>query len=127
MRCPDFAKPFEMHMDASEHQLGAVIAQDNEPTAFFSRKLNESQRNCTVTELEPLATVETLKEFRSVLLGQETTTCTDQKNLTHKAFNAERVMRWRLICEECGPKLVCLKGEKNVVADALSRLHLEPT
>ena len=36
-------------------------------------------------------------------------------------------MRWRLICEEYGPKLVYLKGEKNIVADVLSQLHLEPT
>ena len=31
-------------------------------------------------------------------------------------------MRWRLIIEEFGPELIYLKGEKNVVADALSRL-----
>jgi hypothetical protein len=40
---PDFSKPFEIYMDASSTQLGAVIAQDNRPTAFFSRKLSETQ------------------------------------------------------------------------------------
>ena len=32
-------------------------------------------------------------------------------------------MRWRLLLEEFGPGIVCIKGPKNVVlADALSRL-----
>ena len=31
-------------------------------------------------------------------------------------------MRWRLLLEEFGPKIVYIKGPKNVVADALSRL-----
>ena len=32
-------------------------------------------------------------------------------------------MRWRLILEEFGPELKYIKGENNVVADALSRLE----
>ena len=31
-------------------------------------------------------------------------------------------MRWRLLLEEYGPKIEYIKGPKNVVADALSRL-----
>ena len=33
-------------------------------------------------------------------------------------------MRWCLILEEDGPELCYIKGENNVVADALSRLDL---
>ena len=33
-------------------------------------------------------------------------------------------MRWRLILEECNPKLRYIKGENNIVADALSRLNM---
>ncbi len=36
---PDFSKPFEIYTNASAMQLGAVMAQDNRPIAFFSRKL----------------------------------------------------------------------------------------
>jgi hypothetical protein len=36
-------------------------------------------------------------------------------------------MRWRLILEEYGPELIYVKGEHNVVADALSRLDLLTT
>ena len=68
--------------------------------------------------------METLKEFRNILLGHQITVYTDHKNLTCKNVNTERVMRWRLILEEFGPELKYIKGENNVVADALSRLEM---
>jgi hypothetical protein len=40
---PDFSKPFEIFLDASSTQLGAVIIQDNRPIAFISRKLSKTQ------------------------------------------------------------------------------------
>ena len=123
---PDFSKKFELFTDASDKQLGAVIMQDGRPIAYYSRKLNSSQLNYTTTEKELLAIVETLKEFRSILLGQNIVVYTDHKNLTYKVFNTQQVMRWRLIIEEYGPTLEYVKGVNNVVADALSRLDLEP-
>jgi hypothetical protein len=59
----DFTKPFEIYTDASTMQLGAVITQDNRPIAFFSKKLSEMQTEYSVTKIELLAIVETLKEF----------------------------------------------------------------
>ena len=44
---PNFNKPFHIHTDASEHQLGAVISQDDSPVAFYSRKLIPAQKNMT--------------------------------------------------------------------------------
>ena len=52
--------------------------------------------------------------------------CTDHKNLTHKTFNTERVMRWRLMIEEHHPDTRHIKGPCNVVADSLSRLERAP-
>ena len=66
----------------------------------------------------------TLKEFRNILLGHQITVYTDHKNLNYKMFNTERVMRWRLILEEFGPELKYIKGENNVVADAISWLEM---
>ena len=121
---PDFSKEFVIHTDASHTQLGAVISQDNRPIAFYSRKLKPEQTRYTTTERELLSIVETLKEFRNILLGHKIVVHTDHKNLTCKNFNTERVMRWRLILEEYGPELRYIKGGDNVVADALSRLDL---
>ena len=87
----------------------------------------ESQpRHATLstTERELLSIVETLKEYRNILLGYNIEVFTDHKNLVYKHFNTERVMRWRLLIEEFGPKLTYIKGPNNVVADALSRMSL---
>jgi hypothetical protein len=39
---PDFLKPFEIYTDTSSTQLGAMVAQDNRPIAFFRRKLSKT-------------------------------------------------------------------------------------
>ena len=107
---PDFSKPFEIHTDASHTQLGAVIAQEGQPIAFYLRKLSSAQTRYTTTERELLAIVETLKEFRNILLGYKIKVCTDHTNLTYKNFNTECVIRWRLLIKEYGANLsyVCL-------------------
>ena len=86
---PDFNKEFEIHTDASLRQIGAVITQDGKPIAFYSRKLSDGQHNCTTTEHELLAIVETLKEFCTILLGQKLKIFTDHKNLTFTNFNTD--------------------------------------
>ena len=94
------------------------------PIAFFSRKLNGAQKNYTTTEKELLSIVETLKEFMNILFGYPIQVYSDHKNLVHAATisQSQRVMRWRLILEEFGPDIKHISGEKNVVADAISRL-----
>ncbi len=74
---PDFTKPFDIYADASTKQLGSVITQDNRPIAFFNRKLSGVQSKYTVTKLELLAIVETLKEFNRMLWGQRIIVYTD--------------------------------------------------
>jgi hypothetical protein len=121
---PNFSKPFDIHTDASHTQLGAVISQAGKPIAFYSRKLNPAQTRYTTTERELLAIVETLKEYRNILLGHTIRVYTDHQNLTYKNFTTEHVMRWRLILEEYSPELVYTPGNTNIVADALSRLEI---
>jgi hypothetical protein len=67
---PDFSKEFEIYTDSSSSQIGAVITQDNRPLAFWSRKLTKTQKKYNVTEIELLAIVEVLKEFKGMLWGQ---------------------------------------------------------
>ncbi len=124
---PNFSKPFQIHTDASDLQLGACISQDGKPLAFYSRKMNPAQTRYTTTEQELLSIVETLKEFRTILLGQQITIYTDHKNLTYKTLTSNRVLRWRLYIEEYNPELIHLPGEKNIVANALSRLEKSDT
>ncbi len=114
-------KPCEIYTDASATQLGAMIAQDNRPIAFFSRKLSKTQPKFSVTEIELLAIVETLKEFKGMMWGQDIKVYTDHKNLTRDALSltSDRVYRWQLLLEEYAPKIIYIKEVHNTVADAI--------
>ncbi len=85
---PDYSKPFEKYADASATQLGSVITQNNRPLAFFSRKLSDTQKQYSVTKIELLAIVETLKEFKGMLWGQRIIVYTDHKNLIYDALGS---------------------------------------
>jgi hypothetical protein len=125
---PDFTKPFDIYTDASTKQFGSVITQDNRPIAFFSRKLSGAQSKYTVTKLELLAIVETLKEFNLMLWGQRIIVYTDHKNLTRDSLGltSDRVTRWRILLEEYAPEIIYIKGIHNTVTDAISLLDYDP-
>jgi hypothetical protein len=109
---PDFSQPFILHTDASDYQLGAVISQNNKPIAFYSRKLNDAQHKYTTTERELLSIVETLKEFRNILLGHEIKIYTDHQKHLYDNNDSGKVKRWRILIEEFGPIIFYIKGEK---------------
>ena len=52
---------FDIHMDASEFKLGAVISQNGKPISFYRHKLTGPQQRYTVTESGLLCIVDTLK------------------------------------------------------------------
>ena len=97
-----------------------MISQDNKPIVFYSRKLNTTQVNYTTTKRELSSIVSTLKEVTNILLGQQMKLYADNKNLTYKSYDAERIMRKQLILEEPSLKLICTKGFTNFVADVLT-------
>jgi hypothetical protein len=61
---PAFSKVVEVYTNASSKQLGAVITQENKPIAFFSQQLSTTRRKYSVTKIELLAIVDTLKESK---------------------------------------------------------------
>ena len=79
---PDFTKPFYLHMDASDHAVGATLSQydssDNlRLLACMSRKMDQAQRNYPTHERELLAFVLAVKQWRHYLLGHKTNILTD--------------------------------------------------
>jgi len=68
------------------------VVTHSQKTRFSAH--HPAQTRHTAAERELLSTAETLKEHRNVLLGQQIEVFTDHKNLVHKHFNAERVVRW---------------------------------
>jgi hypothetical protein len=119
---PDHNKPFKIHSDASNYQLGACLMQDVHPVAYFSRKLNSAQCNYATIDKELLCVVATLKEFRSMLLGAELHIYTDHKNILNVGNLSERRLRWISYVDEYGSTLHYIEGPRNVIADSFSRL-----
>jgi Integrase zinc binding domain/RNase H-like domain found in reverse transcriptase len=76
-----------------------------------------------------LSIVETLNEFRTMLLGYKIKVYTDHENLTRltTVSKSPRIQRWRWTIEEFGPTIEYIKVPRNVVADALSRLDTDVT
>jgi hypothetical protein len=132
---PDFNKPVNFHLytDASDHQLGVVIMQDRNAIAFYSQKINTSQKRYTTTKKKQRVVIsywnlQGWKEYKNILLCYHAPIIvfTDHKNNTFNGLKAsDRVFRWLLLLEEYGVKLEYLPGKKNVVADALSRLGID--
>jgi hypothetical protein len=96
---------------------------------FFSWKLSPAQRKYSVTKIELLAIVETLKEFKGMMWGQPITVYTDHKNLIRDdlGLTSDREYCWRLLLEEFGPEIVYIKDIHNTIADAISQRKYDPS
>ena len=46
----DFNKQFDIHMDADDYQLGAIMIQEGKPITLYRRKLTNLQTQYHVTE-----------------------------------------------------------------------------
>ena len=107
---PYFNKIFKIHTDASNFQLGAFISHRGTPTNPHIIKLTDSQKRYIVTDKDLLITVEILKEFITILIGQRSRTYTDNKNHTCKNFNTDRVLIWRLIIIEYSKEIEYIRS-----------------
>jgi hypothetical protein len=128
---PDPNKTFYIEPDASKLQLGATIYQlgdqeQRQPVAFFSRKLTPAQTRYPASDLEALCITEVFEEYRTILYGADIVVRTDHKNLTQRDLKSQRLLHWRLLLEEFNPTFEYLPGHRNTVADALSRLPMQP-
>jgi len=130
---PDFNKPFIVRTDASKKGIGGVILQEGKdelehPISCVSRSLKPSEINYSITDLEGLALIYTLKKFRQYIISNKNQTIfiTDHKPLLgffNKSLPTKgRHLRW---IEEYNKYNIIIKyekGKKNIFADALSRL-----
>ena len=117
----------DIYTDASGHQLGACIVQNDRPVPYFTKKLTGAQMNYTTMKKELLSIIATLKEFRVMLLGARIRICSSHKNLIFDTLNSQWVERWRNYLEEYPHILYYIEDKKNILADSLSRLHRFPT
>lgn len=133
LRPPDFSKEFILTTDASNVAIGAVLSQgdpnSDHPVAYASRTLNETETKYSTIEKELLAIVWATNYFRPYLYGKKFTIMTDHKPLkwlfSLKEPNS-KLVRWRLKLEEYEYSIEYKKGKLNSVADALSRVEINP-
>ena len=125
---PDFAKPFEITTDASSQAIGAVLSQGGRPLTMISRTLTKTEESYATNERELLAILWALKKLRSYVYGvKEIQIYTDHQPLIYCMSEKNpntKMKRWKSQIEEYSPTFFYKPGKDNVVADALSRQHL---
>lgn len=125
---PNFRKPFDLTTDASSYALGAVLSQEGKPITMISRTLSSTEEHYATNERELLAIVWALKTLRNYLYGvQKLNVYTDHQPLTFAVSDRNpnsKIKRWKAFIEEYNAKLIYKPGKENVVADALSRQHI---
>ncbi|KAK8586224.1 hypothetical protein V6N13_130745 [Hibiscus sabdariffa] len=129
LKLPDYAKPFEVHTDASDVAIGGVLMQEGHLIAFESRKLNETERRYTVQEKEMTAVVHYLRIWRHYLLGSHFQVFTDNVAnsyfLTQKKLSPKQA-RWQMFLAKFDFAMEYKSGKAYLVADALSRRRASP-
>ena len=124
--------PIFLHTDASKYAIGAYLFQivqtKEQPIAFLSKTLTDSQLNWSTFEKEAYAIYYAFHELEYLLHDRHFTLRTDHANLAFiKDSGSEKVRRWKLYIQDYNFHIEHIKGEHNIVADALSRLVFEPT
>ncbi len=122
---------FELEVDASGYAVGAVLLQRKEdgkkhPIGYYSATLNEAQWNYDIYDLELLAIVMALKNWRPLLVGSphKIIIYSDHLNLQYWRLPQQisrRVAREVLELSEYDFEIRHLPGRLNGRADALSR------
>jgi hypothetical protein len=82
---PDFSQLFIVACDASTKTVGAILSQvqngQERPMAYCSRQLNSAETKYSITELELLALIFAVKQFRCYLYGRHFNVYTDHRAL----------------------------------------------
>lgn len=126
----DFSLPFELHVDASSHGLGAVLCQEQEGKmrviAYASRGVTKSEKNYPAHKLEFLALKWAMVEkYHDYLYGHTFSVYTDNNPLTYILTTAKLDAtghRWLAQVSNYNFSIHYKTGKTNVDADMLSRL-----
>jgi transposase InsO family protein len=124
-------RDFTLDVDASDYQLGACLQQEGTdgtliPCGFYSRALNDAERNYSATEKECLAVVWAVLMLRPYLEGVHFRVRSDHEALRWLLTLKEpsgRLARWRLRLAEFDFTIQYRPGIKNSLADGCSRLR----
>src|SRR6266550_6604620 len=130
---PNFNKPFYVFTDASTKGIAGIVYQVEDedqlilkPIACASRVLTKAEEKYPIYELEFLAVIYTLKKYYYMLAGANIYLHTDNVVIKFLRLHPElskRMQRWLIYFNQFNIYVQHIKGNTNVVADALSRFH----
>ena len=128
LRYPDFNKSFYIMTDASLSGLSGILSQFHDGKevviAYASRRLRENERNYSIIELETLAVLFALQQFKQYVYGRHFHLITDSKSLlwlnSMKETNS-KLWRWSMLLAQYDFTVSHRTTKQNANCDALSR------
>lgn len=129
LQAPVIGDPFCIQTDASNDGIGGVLSQkdsdgNDRPIAYYSKKLTRAEKNYATVELECLAIVRSIENFRPYVDGVPFEVETDHACLRyiHSLKDTPgRLTRWALKLQPYNFTIRHRAGTKNGNADGLSR------
>lgn len=131
LKAPDFEKPFIVLSDASKEAIGCVLVQLDEtgkerPISFLSRALQGPEERYAITDLEGLAMVTAIRQFRHYVHGNSVVAITDHAALTGLMTKTElgsaRQARYSLDLQEYDLTVCYRPGALMHLPDTISRI-----
>jgi hypothetical protein len=120
---PELDKPFKLEVDASGFAIGVVLLQKKEdskrhPVTYYSKTLNEAQQNYDVADLELLAVVMLLDNWRPFLAGSlhRVIVYSNHQNLLYwkESHKISRCIAREVLClSEYSIEIHHIKGKSN--------------
>ncbi|XP_057792974.1 uncharacterized protein LOC131009575 [Salvia miltiorrhiza] len=126
LRLPDFNIEFVVESDASDVGIGAVLMQQEQPIAYFSRKLSARMQAASTYTKELHAIVESVHKWRQYLLGRFFIIRTDQKSireLLQQTIQTPEQQKYVRKLLGFHFRIDYRSGSSNLAVDALSRRH----
>ena len=126
---PDASKPFELYCDSSMDCIGSCLVQRDEnndprPLYYISHSLDKSKRKWGITEKEAYAIVYSLQKLKPIVYGIPLVIYTDHNAccaLQSGNLANAKLQRWALMISDYQATIKYLPGNKNHLADFLSR------
>ena len=94
---------FEVETDASDHAIAGILSQNGRPVAYFSRRLNATERNYPSVEKEATACVEAIRKWSCFLKGKYFSLYTDQRSVSfifdrrsRSKIKNNKILCWRI-------------------------------